>query len=111
MQIGFADSPRSTVGIEWEIAIVDRATGELASVADRVLDGLRGPDGSPHERITHELLTNTVELVSGVHERVDAAVADLLGQLDEVRSVLHASATTTSSAAGRTRSASGTTSN
>ncbi|QAY73791.1 glutamate--cysteine ligase [Agromyces protaetiae] len=88
MQIGFADSPRSTVGIEWEIAIVDRVTGELASVADRVLDGLRGPDGSPHEHITHELLTNTVELVSGVHERVDGAVADLVGQLEEVRTVL-----------------------
>jgi carboxylate-amine ligase len=88
MQIEFATSERSTIGVEWEVAIVDRETGELASVADRVLEGLRGPDGSAHPRITHELLTNTVELVSGVHHRVADAVADLQGQLDEVRTVL-----------------------
>ncbi|WP_350349647.1 glutamate--cysteine ligase [Agromyces sp. G08B096] len=88
MQIEFASSERSTVGIEWEVAIVDRATGELASVGDRVLDELRAPDGSPHPSITHELLTNTVELVSGVHHRVADAVADLEGQLAGVRAVL-----------------------
>ena len=38
--------------------------------------------------ITSELLTNTVELVSGVHERVAGAVADLEGQLAEVRAVI-----------------------
>lgn len=90
MHIEFAKSERSTIGIEWEVAIVDRETGELASVGDRVLERLRGPDGSPHPRITHELLTNTVELVSGVHTRVGDAVADLSGQIDEVRTALDA---------------------
>ncbi|MCI2959041.1 glutamate--cysteine ligase [Agromyces atrinae] len=85
--IPFAVSPRSTVGIEWEIAIVDPTTGELASVADRVLDALRSPDGSHHPHITEELLLNTVELVSGVHTTVADAIADLEGQLDEVRAV------------------------
>ncbi|WP_127793695.1 glutamate--cysteine ligase [Agromyces sp. LHK192] len=88
MQIDFARSERSTIGIEWELAIVDRSTGELASVGDRVLDELRSPDGEPHPTITHELLTNTVELVSGVHRTVAGAVADLEGQVDEVRRVL-----------------------
>lgn len=88
MHIEFAKSERSTIGIEWEVAIVDRDSGELASVADRVLDRLSGPGGEPHPHITHELLTNTVELVSGVHTRVADAVADLVGQLDEVRAVL-----------------------
>ncbi|KQM83213.1 glutamate--cysteine ligase [Agromyces sp. Leaf222] len=89
MPIEFARSARSTVGIEWEIAIVDRATGELASVGDRVLDVLHSrSDGGTHPTITAEMLTNTVELVSGVHERVADAVADLQGQLDEVRTVV-----------------------
>ena len=50
--IEFARSERSTVGIEWELALVDRATGDLVSIADEVLDALRGPDGSPHPHIT-----------------------------------------------------------
>jgi len=89
MPIEFARSARSTVGIEWEIAIVDRATGELASVGDRVLEVLHArSEGGTHPTITAEMLTNTVELVSGVHERVADAVADLQGQLDEVRTVV-----------------------
>ena len=89
MPIEFARSARSTVGLEWEIAIVDRATGELASIGDRVLEVLdERSDGGRHPTITSELLTNTVELVSGVHERVAGAVADLEGQIAEVRAVI-----------------------
>lgn len=89
MPIEFAASPRSTVGLEWEIAIVDRSSGELASVGDRVLDMLDAiSPGGKHPFITSELLTNTVELVSSVHATVGAAVADLEGQLAEVRAVV-----------------------
>jgi len=83
----FARSARSTVGIEWEIALVDSETGDLVPLATEVLDGLRGADGSPHPTITGELLLNTVELVSGVHTTVAGAVADVVGQLGEVRAV------------------------
>ncbi|TFD19139.1 glutamate--cysteine ligase [Cryobacterium sp. TMS1-13-1] len=88
MPLEFARSARSTVGIEWEVALVDRSTGDLVNVADEVLDALRGPDGSAHPTITGELLLNTVELVSGVHTTVGGAVADVAGQLGEVRRVL-----------------------
>lgn len=88
MRIDFARSERSSVGIEWELAIVERGSGELASVGDRVLAELGGADGAPHPFITSELLTNTVELVSGVHDRVSGAVDDLTGQVAEVRAVL-----------------------
>jgi carboxylate-amine ligase len=89
VQIEFARSARSTIGLEWEVAIVDRATGELASIGDRVLELLdERSAGGTHPTITSELLTNTVELVSGVHERVADAVADLQGQLAEVRAVI-----------------------
>ncbi len=87
MDIDFARSERSTVGIEWELALVDRDSGELVSAADEILLALHQPDGSPHPHITGELLLNTVELVSGVHRTVAAAVADLDGQLQELRQV------------------------
>ncbi|MHC2185019.1 carboxylate-amine ligase [Rathayibacter agropyri] len=87
MEISFAASDRSTLGIEWEVAIVDGQTGDLANVADVVLEALRGDDGAPHPHITGELLRNTVELVSGVHTTVSDAVADLQDQLRQVREI------------------------
>ncbi|GGF38622.1 glutamate--cysteine ligase [Subtercola lobariae] len=87
MQISFAASERSTLGIEWEIALVDQQTGNLVSVATEVLQALRQEDGSEHPQITGELLLNTVELVTRVHKTVPDAVADLLAQLDEVRAI------------------------
>ena len=87
MTLDFAQSARSTIGIEWELALVDQQTGDLRSIGGDVLEALRGPDGSPHPHITEELLLNTVELVSGVHTTVAGAVADVAGQVDEVRAI------------------------
>ncbi|WP_411722472.1 glutamate--cysteine ligase [Mycetocola sp.] len=87
MGIDFARSERSTVGIEWELALVDRDSGDLVSAADEVLADLHQSDGSPHPYITGELLLNTVELVSAVHTTVGGAVQDLDGQLQELRGV------------------------
>ncbi|KHL15758.1 carboxylate-amine ligase [Mumia flava] len=88
MGLPFATSPRSTVGIEWELAIVDADTGDLRQVARPVLDALAGPDGSPHPHVHQELLLNTVELVTGVHETVAGAARDLADNLAEVRDVV-----------------------
>ncbi|MCS5714490.1 glutamate--cysteine ligase [Herbiconiux sp. CPCC 205716] len=87
MEISFAPSERSTLGIEWEVALVEQSSGDLVSVAADVLEALRQDDGAEHPQITGELLLNTVELVSGVHHRVADAVADLQGQLAEVRAI------------------------
>ncbi|CAD5995404.1 glutamate--cysteine ligase [Agreia sp. COWG] len=87
MEISFAHSERSTLGIEWEIALVEQSSGDLVNVAGEVLNSLRGADGSAHPRITEELLLNTVELVTGVHTTVSDAVDDLQSQLAEVRAI------------------------
>ena len=87
MQIDFAASERSTVGVEWELAMVDRDTGDLVHRADQVLEALRAPDGAEHPQITHELLLNTIELVSRVHTRVGDAVADLRELIETVQQV------------------------
>jgi carboxylate-amine ligase len=86
MQIEFSESERSTVGIEWELALVDGATGDLVQIAQEVLEEL-GTDGHEHPQITHELLLNTVELVSRVHHTVPDAIADLKELIGLVRGV------------------------
>ncbi|UCR89185.1 glutamate--cysteine ligase [Mycetocola spongiae] len=87
MKIDFAHSERSTIGLEWELALVDPESGDLVSRADEVLASLRTPEGLEHPHITGELLLNTVELVSAVHHTVPSAITDLRGQLAEVRAV------------------------
>lgn len=84
--VPFHGSPRPTIGIEWEIALVDKVSRDLSNTAAAVFDSvgdLRAYDGTP--QITKELLRNTVELVTGVHDTVGAAVEDLRGTMDTVR--------------------------
>ncbi|MGW5435365.1 glutamate--cysteine ligase [Nocardia asteroides] len=84
--VPFRGSPRPTIGIEWEIALVDKVTRDLSNTAATVFDAvgdLRAHDGTP--QVTKELLRNTVELVTGVHDTVGGAVDDLRGTMDAVR--------------------------
>jgi carboxylate-amine ligase len=85
MAIEFARSERSTLGIEWELALVDRDTGDLVPAAPEILGSTEivGEDGS--SRLTSELLTNTVELVTGVHRTVAEGVADLERSVEQLR--------------------------
>jgi carboxylate-amine ligase len=92
MTIDFAPSAQSTLGVEWELALVDAGTGELVSCAREVLDGVRArhPElhaDEEHPHIKQELLLNTVELVTGVCRTVAEATADLQLSLDAVREV------------------------
>jgi glutamate---cysteine ligase / carboxylate-amine ligase len=81
MAIDFARSDRSTLGIEWELALVDRDTGDLVSAAPEVL---ATADLDP-DRLTTELLTNTVEVVTGVNRTVAEGVEDLRRTVDLLR--------------------------
>ncbi|MHA7241238.1 glutamate--cysteine ligase [Arthrobacter sp. TMS1-12-1] len=92
MKIDFAQSAQSTLGVEWELAIVDRYNGELVSVADQVLRGVSAnhpelQDDDEHPHIKQELLLNTVELVTGICTSVGEAKADLARSLAAVREV------------------------
>ncbi len=82
MGIDFAPSIRSRLGIEWEIACVDRRSGELTAAAPALLAHLGGTESFPH--VTNELLTNTVEIVSAPHHRARDAVADLTRLVEQV---------------------------
>ncbi|SFF64859.1 carboxylate-amine ligase [Actinoplanes philippinensis] len=85
MRIGFAPSIRSRLGIEWEIACVDRRSGELSPAAPELLHKLGTADTFPH--VTNELLTNTVEIVSAPHHRVRGAIDDLVRLVERVDTV------------------------
>ncbi|WBU39183.1 glutamate--cysteine ligase [Homoserinibacter sp. YIM 151385] len=76
MGIDFSPSAQSSVGIEWELLLVDQETGAPVGIAPQLLEELGSDTGRlPH--ITGEFLTNTVEIVSAPHARVADAVHDL----------------------------------
>jgi carboxylate-amine ligase len=84
VQLPFAQSERSTVGIEWEVALVDADSGDLRQAAQTLLDAVKPDDGTDHPHITQELLRNTIEVSSGKCITVREAADDLQRALDEV---------------------------
>jgi carboxylate-amine ligase len=87
MRIDFTPSRRSTIGAEWELALVDRRSGELSSVAERILDQVRPDGAAEHPKIKQELLLNTIEVITGVCTTVAELKADLTASLDVVHQV------------------------
>lgn len=85
MRIGFGDSRQSTLGVEWELAIVDLTTLEQVPAAHHVLEEVEDPVTGP---IRGEYLRSMVELVSGVHTTVAGVVGELSELLDRVVSAL-----------------------
>lgn len=88
VQIPFAASPRASVGIEWELQLVDVRTRQLRPEASKVLAELPGTGpGGEHPKVKHELMESTLELNTGVCGSVPEAVADLARSLAEVGAV------------------------
>ena len=85
MVVAFTPSPRPTVGVEWEVALVDRRSRDLVNAAEDVLHRVDAAGGPARGRVTGELLRNTVELVTGICENADEAAEDLQAALDAVR--------------------------
>ncbi len=88
MRIDFHPSPRPTLGVEWELALVDRTTRDLANRADEVFDLVR-PRMPDDRHLHHELLRNTVELVTGICTTTAQAMDELRGMLDVVLPAAH----------------------
>jgi len=81
--VPFAGSPRPTLGVEWEIALVDRTTRDLSNTAAAVFDAVGELADEP--RVTKELLRNTVEFVTGICDNVGEAIDDLSETMSLVR--------------------------
>ncbi len=81
----FAASDRSTVGLEWEIMLADPATGDLVGRAPELLDALEANSADERYTVTGELLTNTIEVTSGIGDSVAHAVDDIANAIAAVR--------------------------
>ncbi|WP_067968670.1 glutamate--cysteine ligase [Nocardiopsis trehalosi] len=89
MAIDFNASDRPTLGVEWELQLVDRHTRHLRQEAQQVLGEL--PELSETEEnppLRHELMQCTVEVVTGICETVDEAKADLAGTIGSMARAL-----------------------
>lgn len=81
----FASSSRSTVGLEWEIMLADPDTGDLVGRAPELLAALEEESAPERHTVTGELLTNTIEVTSGVGESVQQAIGDIAAAIAAVR--------------------------
>jgi carboxylate-amine ligase len=84
--IEFTHNPRPTVGIEMELHVVDRVTGELVAASNQLLHELGASHpGGEHPKAKHELFQSTVEIITGVCETPAEAGDDLRATLAELR--------------------------
>ena len=85
MHIEFQPSERSSLGIEWELELVDLDTRELTSGASQILEEIALVPGEEHPKAKHELLESTVEVITGVCSTVAEAREDLAGTVKDVQ--------------------------
>lgn len=76
MRLDFHPSPQRTLGVEWELALVDRESRDLVSRAEDLFELAQGRLGDPG-RLHKELLRNTVEIVTGVCDTTGEAIGEL----------------------------------
>ncbi|WP_067603611.1 glutamate--cysteine ligase [Nocardiopsis listeri] len=89
MGIAFKSSERATLGVEWELQIVDRHSRHLRQEAQELLAEL--PDLSADAAVPplrHELMQSQIEVVTGICETVDEAKRDLARNVGRMREVL-----------------------
>ncbi|HZK04397.1 MAG TPA: glutamate--cysteine ligase [Actinomycetaceae bacterium] len=89
MTLSFAPSERSTVGIEWELQLVDEDSLDLRQCAATVLRRVERELGQPHPNMHHELLLNTIELVSDPSHTVGEAISDIETAIEALGPVLN----------------------
>jgi carboxylate-amine ligase len=86
--ISWNPSRGPTLGIEWELQLIDAQSRLLRQDADEVLAALPGLDASgEHPQIRHELMQSTVEIVTGVCSTVSEAKADLGKTIEELQRI------------------------
>ncbi len=86
VKLDFASSARSTVGLEWEIMLADPVSGDLVGRAPELLSALEDESADERHTVTGELLTNTIEVTSGIGDSVAHAVDDIANAIAAVRS-------------------------
>ena len=81
MSLPFGSSQRSTIGVEWELQLVDRDSHDLRQSADAIIDRAT-TDGKLYPGVHREMLLNTIEVVSKPRSTVAECMADLMDCVD-----------------------------
>ena len=84
MRIDFTPSQRTSLGVEWELELVDLDSRELTGISDAVLAAVSPEGDGEHAKAKHELLQSCVEVITGVCGTVAEAKADLAGTVAEI---------------------------
>ncbi|MCD1285654.1 MULTISPECIES: glutamate--cysteine ligase [unclassified Brevibacterium] len=88
--VDFARSPRSTLGVEWELALLDGESLDLTPAAETLLADVAEHAPAFEKQIVGEMLTNTIELVTGVHTQVAGIAEDLAVSMGALRTLTEA---------------------
>jgi carboxylate-amine ligase len=86
MAIDWKPSAGPTVGVEWEVQLIDARTRQLRQDAGVVLANLQGLlESGEHPKLKHELMQSTVEVTTGICGTVTEAMADLAETMKELQ--------------------------
>jgi carboxylate-amine ligase len=85
VRIDFSPSQRTSLGVEWELELVDLDTRELTGASDAILATISENGDGKHPKAKHELLQSCVEVITGICQTVAEACDDLAGTVAEVQ--------------------------
>jgi carboxylate-amine ligase len=86
VHIPFSSSQRTSLGIEWELELVDLQTRLLRGASTEILEEFAAKVGDEDAaKAKHELFESTIEVITGVCDTVPQALADLNGTVDVLR--------------------------
>ncbi|GAA3227911.1 glutamate--cysteine ligase [Actinocorallia longicatena] len=89
MSIRFNPSRGATLGVEWELQLIDADTRHLRQDAREVLAALPSLSEGKFTKVRHELMESTVEVVTDPCFTVSEIAADLQATVDQMRHVVH----------------------
>ncbi len=87
MHIDFSPSARTSLGVEWELQLVDLDTRELTGASDALLAAISPEGDGEHPKAKHELFQSCVEVITGICQTVDEAQADLAATIGELQTL------------------------
>jgi glutamate---cysteine ligase / carboxylate-amine ligase len=84
--IAWTPSSGPTLGVEWEVQLIDAKTRMLRQDAGLVLANLHGlQESGEHPKMKHELMQSTIEVTTGICGTVAEAKADLAMTMKELQ--------------------------
>ncbi len=86
--IPWTPSPGPTLGIEWELQLIDRRSRMLRQDAREVLAALPGrSESGEHPKAKYELMQSAVEVVTGICSTVAEAKGDLAATISQLQRI------------------------